>query len=420
MDGLITKRQKASATHILVVNAGSSSIKLAIVPSDAKGPGWRAAVEGIGAAASASLLNDQGETLFSGNVKPAHGAAHEAALAFLMNTVKARFPLENIIAAGHRVVHGGTLFRGPAAASALVIRKIQSLVNLAPLHQPHNLAGLRAAKKLLPDVPHIACFDTAFHQTIPESRHAYALPADLRRAGVRRFGFHGLSYEHIASLLPGHLPVAKRRRVIVAHLGNGCSLCALKDGVSFDTTMGITPLDGLMMGTRSGSVDPSVLLHLIRRMGRDPEWVEDMLNRKSGLLGVSGETSDMRALLASGSASARLAIDLFVLSAARGIAAMAASLEGVDAVIFTGGIGERAAAIRARIAGRLGWLGLRLDEAANLSDQTRISAPGSKIAALVLPADEARVIARQTLETAAASLLPPSPHGNGEKALSEA
>lgn len=387
---------------VLVVNAGSSSLKLALLAARGIGQGWRAQVERIGGPAFAEIRDGEGVLHLSRAPGTNEGRDHVSALAFLLGELGSRIDLSRIVATGHRIVHGGTRFTGPVRVDAGVDAGIAALEPFAPLHQPHNLSGLRAAMTLLPQAPHVACFDTAFHRTIPESRYSLPLPLSFRENGLRRFGFHGLSYTWIASELPKQLSARRRRNVVVAHLGNGCSLCALKDGASYDTSMGLTPLDGLVMGTRSGSIDPSAIFHLIRREGMDPAALEDLLFRRSGLLGVSGISNDMRTVLASDTAPARLAVELFIAAAARGIAGMAASLGALDAVVFTGGIGERATTVRRDIVSRLAFAGLRLDARANDRSERRISAPRSPVAVLVLPTDEERVIADQTLHTLAA------------------
>jgi acetate kinase len=275
-----------------------------------------------------------------------------------------------------------------------VLHRLEALVPLAPLHQPHSLAAIRAVAALRPDLPQIGCFDTAFHHDMPAPARHFALPRAVAAEGVRRYGFHGLSYEYIAGELRRIAP--QLRRVVVAHLGNGASLCALEAGRSIDTTMSFTPLDGLVMGTRCGALDPGVVLYLLRQ-GRAVGEVEELLTHHSGLLGVSGVSSDMRRLLASAANEAREAIELFVFRAAREVAALAASLAGLDGIVFTAGIGEHAPQVRAMIAERLAWLGLEFDHAANERGDRRISTPDSRVAALVIPTDEELMIARHTL-----------------------
>jgi acetate kinase len=271
---------------------------------------------------------------------------------------------------------------------------LEALVPLAPLHEPHNLAPIRTAMEINPELPQVACFDTAFHRTAPELEQAFALPYTMYEEGIRRYGFHGLSYEYIASVLPDHAPEIAEGRVIVAHLGNGCSACAMKARRSVATTMGFTALDGIPMGTRCGALDPGVVLHLIQQKGMTAEALVDLLYRRSGMLGVSGVSSDFRELLASDKPRARFAIDLFCYNAARHIGSLAAALGGLDGLVFTGGVGENAAAIREQICLASTWLGLELDALANTRHQNKISTPSSRVAAYVIRTDENRMIAR--------------------------
>jgi acetate kinase len=275
-----------------------------------------------------------------------------------------------------------------------LLDELEALVPLAPLHQPHNLAPIRAALALHPEQPQVACFDTAFHRTMPELAQAFALPAELRDAGVRRYGFHGLSYEYIASVLPHRAPEIAHGRVVVAHLGNGASLCAMRDRVSMATTMGFTALEGLPMGTRTGQLDPGVVLYLLQQRAMTPAAIEDLLYRRSGMLGLSGLSSDFRDLLASPDPRAAFALAFFCYSAARAIASLAGALGGLDGIVFTAGVGEHAAPVRARILEACGWLGVTLDDEANGRHGPRISTPGSRVAAYVLPTDENLMIAR--------------------------
>jgi len=302
-----------------------------------------------------------------------------------------------VIAIGHRVVHGGTRFVAPRLVDAQLLASLEELNPLAPLHQPHNLAAIRAIAAISPGLPQVACFDTAFHHDKPEVAIRFALPRALHDQGIRRYGFHGLSYEWIARRLREIDAPLAGGRVIAAHLGNGASLCAMRDGKSIDTTMGFTALDGLMMGTRCGALDPGVVLHLQTHLGMSAGEVEALLYRQSGLLGVSGISSDMRVLSADGSDAAREAVDLFVWRAAREFGALAASLEGVDGIVFTAGIGENHAQIRALICRRLEWLGIAIDEQANAANAETISAFESRVKVLVIPTDEERMIADHTL-----------------------
>jgi acetate kinase len=295
-------------------------------------------------------------------------------------------------------VHGGQHFSEPVLVDTKVLTKLEALVPLAPLHQPQCLAVIRAVQDAMPTLPQIACFDTAFHRTQPAVAQAFALPRRLTDEGVRRYGFHGLSYEYIASALPTLGPGLADARVIVAHLGSGASMCALRGGRSVATTMSFTPLDGLVMGTRCGNLDPGVLLYLMDRHGLDARALEKLLYHESGLLGVSGISSDMRTLLASDDPSAKEAIELFVYRIGRELGSLAAALGGLDAIVFTGGIGERSAVVRAQICSQAVWLGLEVDAAGNERHGPCLSTPASKVTAWVLPTNENLMIARHTLK----------------------
>jgi acetate kinase len=293
-------------------------------------------------------------------------------------------------------VHGGARYAGPTRVTQEVLDDLRKLIPLAPLHQPHNLAAIEAVSDRLPEVPQVACFDTSFHRGQPAVAELVPLPAEIRQGGVQRYGFHGLSYEYIASILPDVAPEIAGGRVIVAHLGSGASLCALEAGRSVDSTLGFTALDGLCMGTRPGALDPGVVLYLFQVLGMTPAQVESLLYKKSGLLGISGVSNDMRDLLSSEVPEARLAVDYFVYRAAKDIGALAAVLRGVDGLVFTAGIGERSVEIRRRISEASAWLGLELDDEANASGQTRISKAGSRVSAWVIPTNEELMIARHT------------------------
>jgi acetate kinase len=294
------------------------------------------------------------------------------------------------------VVHGGLRYAAPARISAGVMRDLEALVPLAPLHQPHGLAAIRVIAQALPQLPQVACFDTQFHRTQPEIAQALPLPPEVTGEAVRRYGFHGLSYEYVAGALRKVDPVAAKGRVVVAHLGSGASMCALRDGASVATTMGFTTLDGLMMGTRGGSLDPGVLLYLQAERGFDLAALSRLLYHEAGLLGVSGVSADMRELLASPQPRAARAVELFCYRCTRELGSLAAAVGGLDALVFTGGIGEHSVPVRARIVAASAWLGLSLDPAANARNATRITSAGSRIPAYVIPTDEARVIVRQT------------------------
>ena len=298
---------------------------------------------------------------------------------------------------GHRVVHGGLLYAAPARLDATVVSDLEQFIPLAPLHQPHNLAPIKLLMAEQPDLPQVACFDTAFHRAQPELAQMFALPVELHEAGVRRYGFHGLSYEYIASRLPAIDPQAAAGRTVVLHLGNGASMCALLAGRSVASTMGFTAVDGLPMGTRCGALDPGVILYLMDQRGMDARSIEKLIYGQSGLLGVSGVSSDMRTLLASDDPRARLAVDLYVYRIGRELGSLAAALGGLDAMVFTGGIGEHAAPIRERVCALAGWLGVVLDNEANRAGESRISALGSRVSVSVVPTNEELMIARHTM-----------------------
>jgi acetate kinase len=387
---------------LLVVNAGSSSLKFGLygaAPGNGDQLACSGAASGLGHEARLQVSDAAGRRLID---EPLPAAAdHETALARLLPWIEQRFPQLPLAAAGHRVVHGGVRYSAPVRIDAEVLAEIRRLVPLAPLHQPHHIAAIEALQRLHPALPQVACFDTAFHHTQPEVATAFALPRALSAQGVRRYGFHGLSYEYIASALPA---VAGDRlaagRVIVAHLGAGASLCALQGGRSIATTMGFTALDGLPMAQRCGSLDPGVVLYLIDALGMSSAQVADVLYHRSGLLGVSGVSDDMRTLLASREPAAQEAVALFVYRIVREIGSLAAALGGLDGLVFTAGIGEHAAPVRAGVAAALGWLGVRLDDTANAKangeSAARISDEGSRAAVWVIPTDEDLMIARHT------------------------
>jgi acetate kinase len=382
------------AQAVLVLNAGSSSIKFSVfalqgereLALDSKGQ-----VEGIGTqprfvaqAAAGDVLCDE---RFDAD-------GHPAALRRLGGWLRERLAGDRVLAVGHRVVHGGADHDRPVLVDDAVMARLERLVPLAPLHQPHNLAAIRTIAAQMPGLPQVACFDTAFHRRHPELADWFALPRRFHDEGVRRYGFHGLSYEYIAQALPAEIAGG---RVVVAHLGSGASMCALSAGRSMDSTMGFTALDGLPMGTRCGALDPGVVLHLIRAHGMDADAIERLLYHECGLKGVSGIGNDMRDLLASGDPHAAQAVDLFVWRIARELGALAAVLGGLDGLVFTAGIGERSAAIRARVCERAAWLGVVLDETANAAGGPRISAGDSPVAVYAIPTDEEQMIARHTL-----------------------
>lgn len=390
---------------ILVLNAGSSSIKFSVFTAGERGdpvPMFKGQIEGIGTHPRLVARESDGAILAEKRYDPNEIRDHDAAIAVVAGWLHGMAGRGRLVAVGHRVAHGGPDFAAPVIIDDVVLDRLQRLVPLAPLHQPANLAGIRAARRAQPSLPQIACFDTGFHRGHPEVADRFALPEALHREGVRRYGFHGLSYEFIAGQLPIVAPEIAAGRVVVAHLGSGASMCAMKAGRSLDSTMGFSALDGLPMGTRCGALDPGVILFLIRAKALSVDEVEHLLYYDSGLRGLSGVSNDVRDLLQSDSPAASLALDYFVYHASRQLGALAAALEGIDAVVFTAGIGEHSAEIRARICRRAAWLGLHLDDAANRAGGPRISDPRSAVAAWVIPTDEEMVIARHTLGLVAA------------------
>ena len=375
-----------------VINAGSSSLKFSVYEGERRLLAGQ--VDGLGARPSASATGPDGEAIPPPDLGAAPPSTPSEVLPAVLPWTRERLGARRLAALGHRVVHGGLHHSRPARVTPELLAELEALVPLAPLHEPHNLAPIKMAMTLNPDLPQLACFDTAFHRTAPEVEQAFALPYALYDEGVRRYGFHGLSYEYVASVLPQHAPEIAEGRVVVLHLGNGCSACALKAGASIATTMGFTALDGLPMGTRCGALDAGVVLHLIQTKGMAAEALVDLLYRRSGMLGLSGVSSDFRELLASAEPRARFAIDVFCYCTARWIGSLAAALGGLDGAVFTAGVGENAAPIRSAICRACGWLGLELDEAANSEHRTCISTPKSRVAAYVIKTDENLMIAR--------------------------
>lgn len=383
---------------ILVLNAGSSSIKFSV----------------FGARAATLELEVRGqiERLFTaphfvakdgtGRVVGEHSwgdgvqLGHERAIDHLASFLRSRFAGFELIGVGHRVVHGGLDFREPVRIDADAVSRLARLVPLAPLHQPHNLAPIRLLLERSPALAQVACFDTSFHRTNPPIAQRFAIPAELHDAGVQRYGFHGLSYEYIARTLPEHDAKAASGRTIVLHLGNGASMCALHAGRSIASTMGFTAVDGLPMGTRCGAIDPGVLLYLLDERGMDARAIEKLIYQESGLLGVSGISGDMATLLASGDPRAALAIDLYLYRIRRELGSLAAALGGLDALVFTAGIGENAAPLRRRICEDARWLGVELDATANDRGGPRLSPSGSRVSAWVIPTNEELMIALHT------------------------
>jgi acetate kinase len=384
---------------ILTINAGSSSIKFALFDSGtALARIAFGEIEKIGLAPHFLAHDAEGNKLAERTWD--HGAAlsHEALLAPLLDWVETHLGSTKLIAAGHRIVHGGTLFTAPVRLDAKALAALATLIPLAPFHQPHNLAAVRAVMALRETLPEIGCFDTAFHHGLPHVATRFALPRHFDDEGVRRYGFHGISYEFIARRLRTIAPESAAGRVIAAHLGNGASLCAMKDGKSVETSMGLTALDGLVMGTRCGTIDPGAVLYLMQTRGMSVDDVTNLLYEQSGLLGVSGLSADMRVLLASNSPDAAEAVALFAYRAAGQIGALTSSLDGLDCLVFTAGIGERAAPVRAAICVRLGWLGVEIDDDANQRNADIISTALSRVAVRVIPTDEEAMIARHCLE----------------------
>jgi acetate kinase len=383
---------------VLVINAGSSSLKFCVY--NAAADGWRlntrGQIEGIGTAPRFSARDDLGVRLADEVLDKNEVHDGGAALAALASWLRSHYHAARVIGVGHRVVHGGARFAGPTLVTPDVLEQLRWLIPLAPLHQPHNLAAIEAVSERLPHVPQVACFDTAFHRGQPEVASVVPLPREICGGGVQRYGFHGLSYEYIASVLPQVAPEIADGRVVVAHLGSGASLCAMKQRRSLDSTLGFTALDGLCMGTRPGALDPGVVLYMFQSLGLSAGDIETILYKKSGLLGISGISNDMRELAASTAPAARLAVDYFVYRAVKEIGALAAVLEGIDGLVFTAGIGENSADIRRRICEGSAWLGIELDADANDTRNARISHARSRVSAWVIPTNEELIIARQT------------------------
>jgi acetate kinase len=384
---------------ILVINAGSSSLKFSgFAPAGDADPEalFKGQVERIGTAPRLTAQDAAGALLVDETYDNDAVRGHDGAIAAVSTWLRHFGAKIRLAAAGHRVVHGGAEFAKPVLVDDTVLAKLETLVPIVPLHQPANLAGIRALRAHNSALPQVACFDTAFHRGHSEIVERFALPEKFYRDGIRRYGFHGLSYEYIARKLPAVAPDIAAGRVIVAHLGSGASLCALKGGRSVDSTMAFSALDGLPMGTRCGALDPGVVIYLIRDKGMSPGAVEQLLYYECGLHGLSGLSNDARDLEVSDDPAAKLALDYFAHHVSRQVGALAAELEGLDAIVFTAGIGENSAAMRGRIGARLSWLGLQLDDAANRAGGPRISGPGSAVSAWVIPTNEELVIARHT------------------------
>ncbi len=386
------------ADAIVILNAGSSSIKFSLFL--ARGADLeldvRGQMEGIYTAPHFVAKGRDGATRSAQSWPDGTKLGHDAALRHLIDFLRSELADDRLVGVGHRVVHGALDYREPVRLDAKVLATLEKFIPLAPLHQPHNLAPIRTLLAAAPDLPQVACFDTSFHRTNPDIAQRFAIPSELHDAGVRRYGFHGLSYEYVAAVLPQHDAAAAAGRAIVLHLGNGASMCAIEGGKSIASTMGFTAVDGLPMGTRTGALDPGVILYLMDSRGMDARAVEKLIYHQSGLLGVSGISSDMRTLLASDDPRAKLAIDLYCYRIRREMGSLAAALGGLDALVFTAGIGENSAAIRERVCRDAAWLGVELDTGANAKGGPRINAAGSRVAAWAIPTNEELMIARHT------------------------
>lgn len=384
------------AELIAVVNAGSSSVKFGFYDREGDEPLLlKGQVEQIGVSPTLTASDGEGNDVAEQSW-PAEGFGHNQAMRAILETAREYLPSSVVKGVGHRVVHGGTKFAAPVEVTADIIAELEKLTPLAPLHQPHNLSPIKAIAENMPHIPQVACFDTAFHQTQPHLAQAFALPREISDSGVRRYGFHGLSYEFVSNRLREVAPEHADKRIIIAHLGNGASLCALHGGKSVATTMGFTAVEGLMMGTRCGSIDPGVLIYLMDEQGMDARGLEKLVYKQSGLLGVSGISSDMRTLRQSDDPKAREAIDLFIYRIVREIGSLSAALGGLDGLVFTGGIGMRDARTREEVAAGCAWLGAELDESRNAGGDRLISTDASRLPMWVVSTDEERVIARQT------------------------
>jgi len=383
---------------IVVLNAGSSSIKFSVFRLEADSPALalRGQIEGIYTSARFVAKNPSGATTATRSWDGEGPLGHDGAIRFLIDYLHGELDGHRVHAVGHRVVHGGTDYDHPVRLDGALVEQLERFIPLAPLHQPHNLAAIRALLARAPELAQVACFDTSFHRRMPTVAQAFALPPAITDRGVRRYGFHGLSYEYIAATLPSLDPAAARGRVVVAHLGNGASMCAIDNGRSVASTMGFTAVEGLPMGTRSGALDPGVLLYLMDELRMDARAIEKLIYQQSGLLGVSGVSSDMRTLLASDDPRAAFAVELFCYRIHRELGSLCAALGGLDALVFTGGIGEHAAPVRARVLQLAAWLGIDADPDANATHGPRLTKAGSRTRAWVIPTDEELMIARHT------------------------
>jgi len=383
---------------ILVLNSGSSSIKFSVFVERANQVElkFRGQVEGLYSWPRFIAKDSAGTEIGAHKWGDGERLGHEGAVAYLTEFLRDQRKHNRLIAVGHRVVHGGRDFSSPTLVSPQVLATLEKYIPLAPLHQPHNLVPIRLLNQRRPEMPQVACFDTSFHCSQADVAQAFALPASITDHGIRRYGFHGLSYEYIASVLPDFEPKAALGRVVIAHLGNGASMCALRAGKSIATTMGFTAADGLPMGTRCGSIDPGVILYLLNELKLDSHAIEKLIYQESGLLGVSGISSDMRTLLENSQPRAQFAVDLFTYRVGRELGSLAAAIGGLDALVFTGGIGENSAAIRERVCRGASWLGVELDVAANNTGGARISTKSSPVSVWTIPTNEELMIARHT------------------------
>jgi len=383
---------------VLTLNAGSSSLKVALYGPQGVTPMVTGQVDRIGPQGVLQLQDASGHSLPMVNPDL---RTHPAALRAVIDALQRAIPGLRLAAVGHRVVHGGAHYTAPVVVDEAVLNDLQALAPLAPLHQPHNLAGVRMAMQAFAGVPQVACFDTAFHRDHPFVNDTFALPYRYYEQGVRRYGFHGLSYEYVTGELQRLAPALYQGRVVVAHLGNGASMCAIHAGRSVASTMGFSALDGLPMGTRSGQIDPGVLLYMLDQEGMTAEQIRHLLYHESGLLGLSGGLSnDMRTLQASDSPEARRAIDYFVFRIQRELGAMAAAMGGIDALVFCGGIGEHSALVRQRVCERMGWMGIEIDHGLNAAGATLLSSAFARTTVMVIPTQEELVIARAARQAA--------------------
>lgn len=386
-------------SYALVLNAGSSSLKFCVFARQ-EDQGWqvesRGQIEGIGTSPRLIAKNDASEILADEKLDSRAVRDGRGAVDALATWLRSKYSNARVLAVGHRVVHGGPIFAGPMIVNSNVLFELQKLVPLAPLHQPFNLAAIDAVTDRLPGVPQVACFDTSFHRGHQTVADVIPLPLEFRQAEMQRYGFHGISYEYISSVLPQIAPEIAGGRVIVAHLGSGASMCAMNGGKSVDSSLGFTALDGLCMGTRPGALDPGIVLYLFQHFHLQPVEVEEILYKRSGLLGLSGISNDMRDLIGRSEPEARLAVDYFVYRATKEIGALAAVLGGIDGLVFTAGIGENSPEIRRRICEATNWLGVELDSETNATNGPRISNDHSKVPVWVIPTNEELMIARHT------------------------